>query len=134
NRAGVETDELGFVVKSASMGKEGAGEGDTLADPTARVEYDLFNWQNNHKPNFVHSFVREQHGPANLRWQESYVYTDGGGNVIMTKAQAEPGKAKRWNDVTKHVEEVDADPRWIGNGRTILNNKGNPVKQYDPYF
>ena len=30
--------------------------------------------------------------------------------------------------------EVDADPRWVGNGRTILNNKGNPVKQYEPYF
>lgn len=24
--------------------------------------------------------------------------------------------------------------RWIGNGRTILNNKGNAVKQYEPYF
>ena len=32
------------------------------------------------------------------------------------------------------VTEVDADPRWVGNGRVILNNKGNPVKQYEPYF
>ncbi|MGY0035270.1 hypothetical protein [Pedobacter sp. NJ-S-72] len=24
--------------------------------------------------------------------------------------------------------------RWIGNGRTVLNNKGNAVKQYEPYF
>ena len=30
--------------------------------------------------------------------------------------------------------EVDADPRWVGNGRTALNNKGKPVKQYEPYF
>lgn len=134
NRAEVETDELGLVIKSAVMGKEGAGEGDTLADPTARMEYDLFNWQNNHKPNFVHSFVREQHGTANPRWQESYAYSDGGGNVIMAKTQAEPGKAKRWNTITKQVDEVDANPRWVGNGRTIINNKGNPVKQYEPYF
>lgn len=134
NRAAVETDELGLVIKSAIMGKEGVGEGDTLADPTARMEYDLFNWQNNKKPNFVHAFAREKHGAANSRWQESYVYSDGGGSVIMTKAQAEPGKAKKWNTVTKEVEEVEADPRWIGNGRTILNNKGNPVKQYEPYF
>lgn len=134
NRTAVETDELGLVIKSAVMGKEGAGEGDTLADPTARIEYDLFNWQNYKKPNYVHVLSREQHGAANPRWQESYVYSDGGGSVIMSKAQAEPGKAKKWNTLTQMVEEVEADFRWIGNGRTILNNKGNPVKQYEPYF
>ncbi|MGD2091706.1 MAG: RHS repeat-associated core domain-containing protein [Candidatus Aminicenantes bacterium] len=116
------------------MGKEGAGEGDTLADPTARLEYDLFNWQNHQKPNYVHTFAREKHGPANPRWQESYAYSDGCGNAIMTKVQAEPGKAKRWNTVSKQVEEIDANPRWVGNGRTIIDNKGNPVKQYEPYF
>ena len=134
NRAAVETDEFGFVIKSAVMGKEGAAEGDTLADPTARMEYDLFNWSTNQKPNYVHMFVREQHGLSNPRWQESYAYSDGGGKVIMTKAQAEPGKAKVWNSVTRQVDEVDADQRWVGNGRTILNNKGNRVKQYEPYF
>ncbi|MFO0699252.1 MAG: RHS repeat-associated core domain-containing protein [Nitrospira sp.] len=25
-------------------------------------------------------------------------------------------------------------PRWIASGKTILNNKGKPVKQYEPYF
>jgi len=134
NRAAVETDELGLLIKSAVMGKEGAGEGDNLADPTARMEYDLFNWQNHQKPNYIHTFIREKHGPINPRWQESYAYSDGSGNVIMTKAQAEPGKAKKWNTVTKQVEDIDANPRWVGNGRTILNNKGNPVKQYEPYF
>lgn len=134
NRAAVETDELGLVIKSAVMGKAGAGEGDTLADPTAKMEYDLFNWKNNGKPNYVHLYAREQHGAANPRWQESYVYSDGGSGIIMTKAQAESGKAKRWNTITKTVEEVNANPRWVGNGRTIFNNKGNPVKKYEPYF
>ncbi len=133
NRAAVETDELGLVIKSAVMGKAGADEGDTLADPTVRMEYDLFNWQNNKKPNVVHAFAREQHGAANPRWQESYTYSDGGGNVIMSKSQAEAGKAKKWDVATQQVIEVDADPRWVGNGRAILNNKGNPVKQYEPY-
>ena len=27
-----------------------------------------------------------------------------------------------------------ADPRWVGTGRAFLDNKGNPVKQYEPYF
>jgi len=136
NRSAVETDELGMVIKSAVMGKAGAGEGDTLADPTAGMEYDLTNWMNNRKPNYAHTFAREQHGAANPRWQESYVYSDGGGGIIMAKAQAERGPALRWNEGTQTLETVgdENSPRWIGNGRTVLNNKGNPIKQYEPYF
>jgi len=134
NRTVAETDELGFVTQSAVMGKEGDSDGDTLADPTVRMEYDFFNWMNHGKPNYIHTFAREEHGPANPRWQESYTYTDGAGNVIMSKSQVEAGKAQRWNETLGSVEEIDADPRWIGNGRTLLNNKGNPVKKYEPYF
>ncbi|WP_330766951.1 SpvB/TcaC N-terminal domain-containing protein [Rhodococcus sp. M8-35] len=133
NRSAVEHDELGMVVTTAVMGKAGSADGDTLADPTTRMEYELFNWANNRKPNYVHTFAREQHGAANPRWQESYVYSNGSGGVAMVKAQAHPGKAFRVNpDGSK--AEVDSDPRWVGNGRTVLNNKGKPVKQYEPYF
>jgi RHS repeat-associated protein len=136
DRGAIQADELGMVVRSAVMGREGAGEGDTLADPTVRMEYDLDRWRLQGKPNFVHTFARERHGAANPRWQESYAYADGGGGVVMTKVQAEPGIARRWNAALGAVEEVDTTPavRWVGNGRTILNNKGNPVKQYEPYF
>lgn len=133
NRSAVEHDELGMVVRTAVMGKVGSADGDTLADPTTRMEYELFNWANNRKPNFVHTFAREKHGATNPRWQESYAYFNGSGGVAMVKGQAHPGKAFQVNpDGTKI--EVHADPRWIGNGRTILNNKGRPVKQYEPYF
>lgn len=133
NRTAVEVDALGMVVKTAVMGKIGAGEGDTLADPTTRMEYNLFNWMNNGQPNFVHTFAREQHGASNPRWQESYAYSNGSGGVAMIKVQAHPGPALQVNpDGT--TTQVNANPRWIGNGRTILNNKGNPVKQYEPYF
>lgn len=134
NRAAVVTDALGFVVKSAIMGKAGSGDGDTLADPTAKLEYELFNWKNNGKPNFVHTFLREQHGANNPRWQESYAYSDGGGSIIMGKIQVNAGKARQWNTTTKVIEEVDANPRWIGNGRTIINNKGQAIKQFESYF
>ncbi len=133
NRLAVEFDPLGLIVKSAVMGKAGVAEGDTLADPTARIEYDLFNWMLNGKPNFSHVFAREEHGAANPRWQESFLHYNGGGEVAMIKAQAHPGKALQANpDGT--TTEVDANPRWVGNGRTILNNKGNPVKSYEPFF
>jgi RHS repeat-associated protein len=133
NQTAVEIDALGMVVKSAVMGKAGAGDGDTLADPTMRLDYDLFNWVVNGKPNFAHTSAREQHGAANPRWQESFVYSNGSGGVAMVKTQARPGKALQVNP-DGSVTEVDADPRWIGNGRVIFNNKGNPVKQYEPYF
>src|SRR5262249_32719590 len=87
----------------------------------------------NRKPNFVHSFARERHGIVNPRWQESYAYSNGSGGVAMVKTQAHPGKALTVDPVGVKVE-VHAAPRWIGTGRTILNNKGKPVKQYLPYF
>ena len=134
NRSAVETDELGLIIKTAVMGKAGANEGDSLADPTTRLEYDFLNWMNHGSPNFIHTFAREQHGVSNPQWQESYAYSDGGGSVIMSKIQAEPGKAKRWNPDIHEIEEIHTSTRWVGNGRTILNNKGNPIKQFEPYF
>jgi RHS repeat-associated protein len=133
NRSMVEHDELGFVIRSAAMGKPGAGEGDTIAEPTSRMEYELFNWMHNRQPNFVRTFTREQHGPSNPRWQVSYVYSNGSGGVALVKAQTNPGKALTVGADGSAIE-VDANPRWIGNGRAILNNKGQPVKQYEPYF
>lgn len=53
----------------------------------------------------------------------------------MKKLQAEPGVARQI-DAGGNVVEVDTSPavRWVGTARTILNNKGNPVKQYEPFF
>ncbi|RLL55049.1 toxin [Mariprofundus sp. EBB-1] len=123
NQTAVETDALGFVTKSAVMGK--AGEGDTLEDPSARMDYDLDNWIKTGKPNYVHSMARERHGDADTPWQHKYEYSDGFGNVVMAKMQAEPDHTK---------PESERVPRWIGNGRTVLNNKGKPIKQYEPFF
>lgn len=133
NRTAVERDELGYVTRTAVMGKAGANEGDTLADPTTRMEYTLFNWMHHRQPNFVRTFTREQHGAANPRWQESYAYSNGSGGVVLAKLQAAPGKALTLGPDGQAIE-IDASQRWVGNGRTVLNNKGMPVKQYEPYF
>ncbi|RKH47668.1 toxin [Corallococcus sicarius] len=120
NRNAVAFDALGMVVATAAMGRDGAAEGDTLADPTTRIEYDVSRWQREGRPAFVHTFAREQHGAANPRWLESYSYSDGSGREVLKKAQAEPGPG--------------GAPRWVGTGRTVFDNKGNPVKRYEPYF
>ena len=67
------------------------------------------------------SITREQHKSQTSPLQISLECSDGGGNVLMQKAQAEP-------------DPENGNPRWILNGLTVLNNKGNPVKQYEPAF
>ena len=58
-------------------------------------------------------------GPSPL--QVAVEYSDGLGAVLVKKSQAEPAPG-------------DTALRWIASGKTILNNKGKPVKQYEPYF
>ncbi len=64
---------------------------------------------------------------------ESYSYSDGSGGVIMQKTKAEVGDAIIPN-LSGTPTTVTNVPRWVGNGRTIVNNKGNAVKQYEPFF
>lgn len=92
-------------------------------------------------PTVTGSMVREQHYAINREspLQLSFQYSDGMGNVAMAKSQAEPGEALNLIiapncDYTVETVDTDEELRWLGNGRTILNNKGNPVKQYEPYF
>lgn len=96
-------------------------------------------------PTVAASIGREQHHSQNALSpiQIAFEYSDGLGRVAMTKVQAEPGLAKKLvvqPDCSFSVTEIDtsiqtpARLRWIGSGRTVLNNKGNPVKKYEPYF
>ena len=53
--------------------------------------------------------------------QAAFEYSDGMGSIVVKKIQAEP-------------EQKGQPMRWVASGKTILNNKGKPVKQYEPYF
>lgn len=99
-----------------------------LGNATSRLVYDF-----SQQPAVAASIVREQH--ANQRTdsplQISFEYTDGLGRVAMKKVQAEPGLV----DLPDGTQlDTGNQLRWVGNGRTVLNNKGNPIKQYEPYF
>lgn len=133
NRNAVRFDVLGRVIATAVMGKVGEGDGDTLDDPTTRTEYEFERWRDLGLPNRVRSFARETHGGAAPVWRESYAYLSGSGGTIVTKLRASPGIALRPLP-GGGVQEVMADPRWVSEGRIVLNNKGNVVKSYEPYY
>jgi RHS repeat-associated protein len=73
------------------------------------------------------AIVRERHvgalatGDPPSPVQVAFECSDGTGTVLMKRAQAEPAQA-------------GGSLRWIVSGKTVLNNKGKPVKQYEPYF
>ncbi|MCB0184051.1 MAG: hypothetical protein KDE31_07300, partial [Caldilineaceae bacterium] len=161
NRSAVAFDALGMVVGTAVMGKRNQTLGDSLAgfradlnqdeidiffaNPKANISAQLlgnattrsiydetrFLRQGAEHPTYAATIARETHAsdpvPAGgLQIQVSISYSDGFGRAIQQKIQAEPGP------VAQGGQRVN--PRWVGSGWTIFNNKGNPVKQYEPFF
>jgi len=102
-----------------------------LGNATARHVYSLgeqiepdgtITW--GHHPACAASIQRERHRadlPAGGRLQVAFEYSDGGGGVLVKKAKAE-------------AAEGTTTRRWIASGKTVVNNKGKPVKQYEPYW
>jgi RHS repeat-associated protein len=88
---------------------------------------DPTQWQ----PACAATLARETHvsaplPPQRLKIQLSFGYSDGFGREIQKKIQAESGPVVEGGP--------DVNPRWVGNGWTIFNNKGKPVRQYEPFF
>lgn len=141
NRTAVGFDTRGLVVWTAVMGKEGAGEGDTEDDPTTILAYDPFAWRDRGEPVSSHVRSRETHGDPGTRWIHAYTYSDGFGGVLLEKQSAAPGLAPQRDangalilDEAGAPVLAPATPRWVGTGRVVLDNKGNPVRHYEPYF
>jgi RHS repeat-associated protein len=163
NRRAVAFDALGMVVGTAVMGKPEEHLGDSLdgfqadlpdsaiaahladplADPhsllqraTTRLVYDLFAYQRtaaDPRPQalVVYTLARETHDAdlapgQKTKVQHSFSYSDGFGSEIQKKMQAEPGP------LVPGGPEIS--PRWVGSGWTIFNNKGKPVRTYEPFF
>ena len=108
-----------------------------LNHASLRFIYDFDTYhRTEEQPVFVGTIAREEHFTNNndSALQFSFEYSDGMGNIAMTKVQAEPGKAYYMENGIRKEKDTAPELRWVGNGRTVLNNKGNPVKQYEPYF
>jgi RHS repeat-associated protein len=109
-----------------------------LQQATTRMVYDLFAYQRTQseaqpQSAVVYALARETHH-ADLnhvegeiaKIQHAYSYSDGFGREIQKKIQAEPGPLE--------LGGATISPRWVGSGWTVFNNKGKPVRQYEPFF
>ncbi len=124
-----------------------------LADATSRVITDLSAYfrepdSASKPPAFAATLARETHvgeplPPGGLRIQTSFSYSDGFGREVQKKVQAEPGPVPVRDaggtivvdaDNQPQMTPNDVSPRWVGSGWTVFNNKGKPVRQYEPYF
>lgn len=141
-------DALGRVAGTALRAR--TGEGDSLAgfepDPTAaeisaffsnprlharallasassRLVYDLHAFSNLQTPVSHATVAREEHASLNTNpaLAISLSYSDGFGRDVQAKVQAEPDPA-------------NPGARWVTSGWTVYNNKGKPVRQFEPFF
>ncbi|MCX9012795.1 MAG: hypothetical protein OIN66_16965 [Candidatus Methanoperedens sp.] len=126
---------------------------DLIKDATTRIIYDIDRFLRCGQPPFAATLAREIHssdtGGDESPIQISFSYSDGFGREIQKKIQAESGKApeREADDLSSgdirpgrlvledgKPEPTATDHRWVGKGRTVFNNKGKPVKQYEPFF
>jgi RHS repeat-associated protein len=121
-----------------------------LIDAGTRIVYDPHRFHHSQQahptdstqwePPYAATLARETHAPDplpphGLKIQITFSYSDGFGREIQKKIQAEPGEAEV-EDAAGNITVVDTSPalRWVGSGWTIFNNKGKPVRQYEPFF
>ena len=121
---------------------------DLLRKATTRIIYDLDRFKRSGEPPFAATIARETHVSAlasgqTSKLQVSFSYSDGFGREIQKKIQAEPGRVPKRDAAGKiivgpdgqpEMTTNDISPRWVGSGWTVFNNKGKPVRQYEPFF
>ncbi|RKK82854.1 hypothetical protein BFJ68_g16267 [Fusarium oxysporum] len=102
-----------------------------LGKATSRVLCDYQRVRRGASPVYQAVISRETHvnfppPPGGALFQVQFKYSDGFGRVIQTKTRTKPGPV--------HEGGVETGDRWIGSGWVIFNNKGKPVKQFEPFF
>ncbi|HEX8223837.1 MAG TPA: SpvB/TcaC N-terminal domain-containing protein [Allosphingosinicella sp.] len=133
NRRLAAYDAFGRPVAVAVAGKAGSADGDSLAAPTESFAYVETEWSGSGQPNYAHAKARESHGDPATRWLETRIYSDGFGRELATKTKVRPGRA-HYVDGKGDLQSRHADPRWVGTGRNVYDNKGNVLRRYEPYF
>src|SRR5262249_38184541 len=105
-----------------------------LGTASTRLVYAIERYATSGAPTFAATLARETHvsdlenGEAS-RVQLSISYSDGFAREIQNKRRVEPGPLDTADPTSPIV-----DPRWVGSGWTVYNNKALPVRRYEPFF
>jgi RHS repeat-associated protein len=135
--SGVTADPTQAQIDAFFADPRGPSAAELLGNATSRVVYDLGRFTQPPStpqtpvPSCVGTILRETHVQdlavnQASRLQVSVSYSDGFGREIQKKVQADPGPLVTNGPVV--------NPRWIGSGWTIWNNKGKSVRKYEPFF
>ncbi|MEB3359019.1 MAG: SpvB/TcaC N-terminal domain-containing protein [Synechococcales bacterium] len=116
-----------------------------LADPhtylqgaSSYVFYDLLAWETQQQPVYAVQIQRDRFvsdlEPGEVSPVQVQIdYSDGLGRSLQTKQWVEAGPALVVQP-DGAVEEQETRDRWLTSGRTVYNNKGQVVKQYEPFY
>jgi RHS repeat-associated protein len=150
--AGFKADLTQQEIDDFRFNPKGAGTGMLLGNATTRIIYDMTCYYREpdlqkKPPTFAATLAGETHAhdlqaSQQTKIQVSISYSDGFGREIQRKIQAEPGRVPKRDPagdilITNGQLELtlnEISPRWVGSGWTIFNNKGKPVRQYEPFF
>ncbi|NEO73264.1 SpvB/TcaC N-terminal domain-containing protein [Moorena sp. SIO3H5] len=130
---------VGFMKLEDYQQQEPLTTEEVIANPRTYLQraasyfhYDLFSWKNNQIPVHAVNLVAEDY-EADARVQTHITYSDGLGREVQSKMKVEAGEAFVVNPDGSIGTEITSD-RWLASNRKVYNNKGNPVKEYEPYY
>lgn len=108
-----------------------------LQGATAYFYYDYNAWLNEGDPPYALTLHREVHQnpltDKSPKYQISLLYSDGLGRQLQKKIMSDPGMAFV-QQADGAYKEQQSEERWLTSGKTVFNNKGKPVKQYEPFY
>lgn len=162
NVSQVQFDPLGYVIATSVQGSEGStqkGDGDIgeykvqaggslvemlelphkyLQSASSFLYYELDTWRHGRQPMTTLNVLREIHVSDLPSGEQSPVqlhlaYSDGLGRLLERKVKVESGATSALGASGNIVEQASTD-RWLTSGRTVYNNKGKVVKQYEPFY
>ncbi|MBT9313994.1 SpvB/TcaC N-terminal domain-containing protein [Leptothoe spongobia] len=155
NVSAVRFDPLGMVMLTSLYGTEngkrvGFSEvsdaplpafkmADAISNPQTYLQgtgsyfyYDLFAWKDNQQPVYAVNLIAENYN-ADTRVQTQITYSDGFGREVQTKMRVDAGKVFSVK-ADGSLEEKETSTRWLSSGHKLYNNKGKPIREYEPYY